>query len=93
MTDEQYSIAEARHDLAALVRKLEEKRQIQITRRGKTVAMLLSIQEYQRLTAERKGFWNAYMEYRSAVNLSALQIDVEIFNNARSREKGREIEL
>ncbi len=93
MTDEQYSIAEARHDLAALVRKLEENRKIQITRRGKPVAMLLSIREYQRLTAERKVFWNAYMEYRRAVDLAALQIDVEIFNNARSHETGREIEL
>jgi len=93
MTDEQYSIAEARHDLAALVRKLEDKGQIQITRRGKIVAMLLSIREYQRLTAERRGFWEAYTDFCSAVNPAKLQIDVEIFNNARSREPGREIDL
>lgn len=91
--DEQYSIAEARHDLAALVRKLEEKRQIHITRRGKTVAVLLSIQEYQRLTAERIGFWEAYTKFRSEVNPQALQIDVDIFNGSRSREPGRELDL
>jgi antitoxin Phd len=91
--DEQYSIAEARHDLAALVRKLEEKRQIHITRRGKTVAVLLSIQEYQRLTAERRGFWEAYDKFRGVVNLEELQIDVKIFNGSRSREPGRELDL
>jgi prevent-host-death family protein len=91
--DDQYSIAEARHDLAALVRKLEDKNQIQITRRGKIVAMLLSIREYQRLTAQRRGFWKAYTDFRSAVDPAKLQIDVDGFNTARSREPGREVDL
>jgi prevent-host-death family protein len=91
--DEQFSIAEARHDLAALVRKLDEKRQIQITRRGKTVAMLLSIQEYQRLTAQRVAFWEAYSKFRSAVKPAELQIDVGIFKEARSHDPGREVDL
>ena len=90
---EQYSIAEARHDLAALVRRLEKSRHIQITRRGKTVAVLLSLQEYQRLIAERVGFWKAYTDFRSAVTPADLLTDFDIFKDVRSREPGREVDL
>jgi prevent-host-death family protein len=90
---EQYSIAEARHDLAALVRRLENARHIQITRRGKTVAVLVSIQEYERLTAERVGLWEAYTRFRETTNLAELQIDGTIFDEVRGREPGREVKL
>lgn len=90
---EQYSIAEARQDLAALVRKLENQPSIEITRRGKTVAVLLSLQEYKRLVADRTGFFSAYMKFRQNVDLSKLDIDPEIFTGVRSKEPGRDIEL
>ena len=44
-----YYIAEARHDLAAVVHQLEQQSHIQLTRRGKPVAMLLSVCEYNPL--------------------------------------------
>jgi prevent-host-death family protein len=90
---DQYSIAEARHDLAGLVHRLEKTRMIQITRRGKPVAVLLSIQEYHRLTADRVGFWEAYTNFRTAVNLPSLQIDDEVFKDVRSRAPGRDVNL
>ncbi len=90
---EQYSIAAARHNLAALVRKLEKQPLIQITRRGKTVAVLLSLQEYERLGAERSGFWRAYSNFLQAVNLEELKIEPEVFEDVRSREPGRGVEL
>ena len=37
-----YTIAEARHNLAAIVHELEDKEQIELTRRGEPVAVLLS---------------------------------------------------
>jgi antitoxin Phd len=51
-----FSIAEARHDLAALVHQLDRKPLIELTRRGKPVAVLLSIREYNRLAAPAKAF-------------------------------------
>jgi antitoxin Phd len=90
---EQYSIAQARHDLAALVRKLEKQSQIEITRRGKTVAVLLSLQEYQRLSAERTGFWQTYTDFCQRVDLPALDINPDIFDGVRSSDPGRDVQL
>lgn len=41
-----FSIAKARHDLAALVQQLEHQSRIELTRRGKPVAVLLSLGDY-----------------------------------------------
>ena len=40
MATQSFSIAEARHDLAAVVHQLEHQPRIQLTRRGKPVAVL-----------------------------------------------------
>lgn len=50
------SIAEARHNLAALIHRAEEEQPVEITRRGAPVAVLLSMRDYSRLTAARQGF-------------------------------------
>jgi prevent-host-death family protein len=89
----QYSIAEARHDLAAIVRKLEQHPFVEITRRGKPVAVLLSIEEFQRLSTGRSGFWQAYSDFRQSVNLPELGITPEIFEDLRSPETGRPVEF
>jgi antitoxin Phd len=92
MTD-QYSIAEARDNLAALVRRLEKQPLIEITRRGKPVAVLMSLQEYQRLSAERVSFWTAYSKFVKEVNLADLNIEPEVFAGVRSPEPGRDVDL
>jgi len=88
-----YSIAEARNNLAALVHELERKVRIELTRRGEPVAVLLSIREYQRLTAEKGGFWQAYESFRHTVDLPRLKIEPEVFEGVRDRSAGREIRL
>lgn len=47
--DDAYSIAEAKNNLSGLVHEAETGRAVQITRRGKSVARLISEAEYQRL--------------------------------------------
>ena len=86
-----YSIAEARHHLAALVHELERKPFIELTRRGKPVAVLLSIQEYHRLLAKETNFWDAYVAFRNSVDLSQLQIEPDVFDGLRDRSPGREV--
>ena len=90
---DQYSIAESRHNLAALVRKLEVQPLIEITRRGEPVAVLMSLQEYQRLSAGRVGFWEAYSQYINDVNLADLNIEPEVFAGVRSPEPGQRVDL
>ena len=86
-----YSIAEARHHLAALVHELEHKSFIELTRRGEPVAVLLSIQEYHRLLAKETNFWDAYTAFRDVVDLVELQIEPAVFENLRDRSPGREV--
>jgi hypothetical protein len=67
---------------------------IEITRRGKPVAVLLSIEEFRRMSAGRPGFWQAYSAFRQSVSLADLEIDPgRLFEGVRPVETGREIDL
>jgi prevent-host-death family protein len=87
-----FSIAEARHSLAKLVHQLERQPIIHLTRRGKPVAVLLSLREFERLTATRMPFWDAYNSFRNSFDLGALDIEPHIFQDTRDRSTGREME-
>jgi len=52
--DKDYSIAQARHDLSAIVREIERTGRARITRRGRPVAVVLSIAEFERLLSARR---------------------------------------
>lgn len=87
------SIAQARHDLAALVHELEKKPRIELTRRGQPVAMLLSIREYNRLRAVKRDFWEAYLAFRKRNDLEKLNIEPQIWKGVRDKSPGREVEF
>ncbi len=86
-----YSIAEARDQFTALVHDLQHQPLIRLTRRGKPVAVLLSIEEYERLSMPKLGFWPAYDQFRQEIDLAALEIDPAVFNQ-RDASSGREME-
>ena len=86
-----YSIAEARHNLAAIVHNLEKKAVVELTRRGEPVAVLLSIREFRRLASAKTGFWNAYQAFRESVNLPQLDIQPGLFEGVREAAAGREM--
>jgi prevent-host-death family protein len=88
-----YSIAEARHDLAAIVHELEGRELIELTRRGEPVADMLSLKEYRRLTTGKEKFWEAYLAFRDTVDLSRLGIEPEVFEGVRDPSPGREVRL
>mgnify|MGYP005842641309 CR=1 FL=1 len=86
----QYSIAEARNHFAAIVHDLKPAQPVQVTRRGKVVAVLMSAEEYERLTNRVTDFWDALENFRSTVDLPSLQIEPEIFAGVRDAAPGRE---
>lgn len=86
----QYSIAEARNDLPGIVHKVEAGKPIQLTRRGKPVAVLLSMAAYERLSRGQPDFWGAVQAFRSRWQLSELDVD-EVFAGVRDRSPGREV--
>lgn len=59
-----YSIAQARNHLTALVRAVEAGSSVELARRGKPVVVMLSIEEYSRLTHPNRSFWNAYLKFK-----------------------------
>ena len=58
-----YSIAEARANLPTIVDEVEAGGQIELTRRGKPVAVVVSRPTYERLTADGKPFADAYRAF------------------------------
>lgn len=89
----QYPIAKARDQFTSLVRDVEQDATVELTRRGKPVAIIMSIKEYQRLQASRIGFWDAYTTFRDKVNLQQLDIQPELFKEWRDLSPGREVNL
>ena len=79
-----YSITEARDNLSGLVHEVEAGIRVELTRRGKPVAVLLSSEEYERLANGRRSFWESYAELRREFDLAELGIDPdEIFGGLR----------
>lgn len=52
--EKDYTIAEAKQDLPAIVHEVERTGRARITRRGRPVAVVLSIAEYERLQSTRR---------------------------------------
>jgi prevent-host-death family protein len=88
-----YSIAEARHDLAAIVKELERQPAIQITRRGQPVAVLVSAREFERLSTARSGFWAAYKSFCQGVDLARDGVDDSFLMDLRQKDSGRRVDL
>lgn len=74
------SIAEARDHLTVLVHDVERGKRVELTRRGKRVAMLLSCDEYDRLRAARPSLDHALQAWRAR-----LPADFEGFSDAEVR--------
>ena len=91
MTD-RHSIAEARRNLPALVREAENGKEVELTRRGKPVAMLISHRTFKHLTSIRRGFVAAYRDFTINIDVSNLELNPdELFGDVREETGGRDI--
>jgi antitoxin Phd len=84
----QVSIADARDHLPSLVRAAEQGQPIELTRRGKPVAVLVSSREYHKLTGGSRDIWDAIQRFRESHDLSDLDVD-EIYAGVRDPSPGR----
>jgi prevent-host-death family protein len=90
----QYSIAQARDRLASIVHEVEKGQSVEITRRGKPVAVILSLDEYNRVLPDKVCFGKSLEKFRQDMGIAELEIDPdEIFRNVRDRSPGREVIL
>jgi len=89
----QFSIAEAKNRLPTIVHSVENGPSVELTRRGKPVAVLLSIQEYKRLSRKYTGFWSAVSQYRRKLEDEGIEISDRDFKGLRDLSLGREVGL
>ena len=89
----QFSIAEAKDKLPKIIHYVEKGPYVELTRRGKPVAVLLSIQEYEQLSRKYTGFWNALSQFRQKVQTEKIKISDRDFKGLRDLSSGREVEL
>ena len=89
----EYSVAEARQHFARLIERAQQGRTIEITRRGKPVAVLLSASEYSAITGERPSFVDAVRQVRERLGVDELEIGDAEFEGLREESPGREISV
>ncbi len=87
-----YPISEAKDHLSRLVRTAERDGAVEITRRGRPVAMLVSIEEYERLHGRRVGFWQALEAFRRIAG-NEMEVGDEVFRDLRDRSPGRRVDM
>jgi prevent-host-death family protein len=88
-----YSIAEAKTHLTSIVRDVEKRSPVELTRRGKPVAVIVSIDEYRRLTTPGGSFWDALEKFRAENDLAGLGLGPELFDDIRDDDPGRQVDL
>ncbi len=84
-----YSIAEARENFTRVVNEAEEGERVELTRRGKPVAVLISLSEYGRVADAKRSFWDSYEAFRSRHAGSDVDVD-DVFEGIRDPSPGRD---
>ena len=85
-----YSIRESREQLARILDEVEGGAEVELTRRGRTVAVLVSPAALQALRDERAGgFVEAYDGFVRTAELSHHGVDRELFAATRDRATHR----
>lgn len=88
-----YSIADARANLPSIVDEAEAGQAIELTRRGKPVAVIVSLRELERLRGARTQFNDAYRRFLETHSLKDIGIDADHFKSTRDRAPGRKVSL
>ena len=86
----QYSISDARNNLPSIVKQVEHGPAVELTRRGRPVAVLVSHKEYERLNPPKPDLWMAIQDWRATHDpLTDAEVE-EIFGDIRDRSPGRD---
>ncbi len=84
-----YSVAEARANLPKILDEVELGHEIELTRRGKAVAVVVSVEEYERLSGGYRDFGAALEAHRATHG----GVPRATFEGVRDRSPGRKVSL
>ncbi|MEW6077497.1 MAG: type II toxin-antitoxin system prevent-host-death family antitoxin [Thermodesulfobacteriota bacterium] len=85
-----YTISEAKNRLPAIIHRVEIGATAQLTRHGKPVAVLVSINEYNKTKKQGSSFWQALCAFRETVKRRNFSTD-EFPDNLRDKAAGRRV--
>jgi cellobiose PTS system EIIB component len=88
-----YSIAEARSRLPTIVDQAEAGLQIELTRRGQPVAVVVSCREFERLKSRRHHFGETYRKFLEQYSLDEIGLEDDFPASTRDRTLGRNVWL
>jgi len=89
----EYSIADAKDHLPEAVREAETGETVTLTRRGRPVAVLLSLTRYRELQAARPDFWEIAGAARRAAARDGVEFAEVDFAGLRDEAPGRDVDL
>lgn len=87
-----YSIAEARANLPSIIDEVAAGGEVELTRRGKPIAVVISRQEYDRLRSARPRFTDAYQRFLGRFRLEEVGLERDFFDAVRGSEPGRKVQ-
>lgn len=88
-----YSVAEARAHLPDILDDVEAGKDIELTRRGRAVAVMLSPGRYQALRRKGSTFRDAYGGFVRRYSLREIGLEADVFDAVRDRKSGRRVRL
>lgn len=88
-----YSIADARMRLPTIIDQAEAGERIELTRRGKPVAVVVSLREFERLRGDRPRFADAYKKFLNKYSLAEIGVDEDFAATTRDRSRGRKVSM
>jgi prevent-host-death family protein len=88
-----YTIAGARAKLGDIVDEVEAGSDVELTRRGKKVAVVMSAARYARLRGERVAFMTAYETFRAAHDLTEVGVERSWSRGLRAKDVGRPVKF
>lgn len=90
---QRYSIAEARSRLPSIIDQAEAGVEVELTRRGQPVAVLVSRREFERLRGTRVHFGDAYRKFLERYSLREIGVEDDFAASTRDRTTGRKVSL
>ena len=90
---QRYSVAQARTRLPTIIDQAESGIEVELTRRGHPVAVVVSHREFERLRGRQQHFSDAYRRFLSVYTLDDIGVDQDFAASTRDKTTGRVIAL
>ena len=90
---QRYSVAEARSRLPTIIDQAQAGLEIELTRRGRPVAVVVSCRDFERLRGNRPRFGDAYGKFLKKYSLEEIGLEEGFAAAGRDTSLGRKVSL